>query len=92
MQTLNMDLNDAYKAIMAMYTAHFRMSNLVKQMRVQVNLVLRDQQDWQGLSAKDFYENYMSADEEFSTQLENYNKLEAALEAELDQWIKATGS
>jgi hypothetical protein len=86
MTTLNLDLDLAEQAIRRLESTHGTMCDEIKNVQRQVYEILQDGGNWMGMSAKQFFTQFLETDQNLHAQVLDYANLAVILRGEVDQW------
>jgi hypothetical protein len=86
MTTLNLNLEIAQQVLTQMSTVYEDFRVLQKKHRTMLVTDLYEAANWQGKSAKNFYDTYRELDYQVYLQLEEYGKLLMVLAGEFNDW------
>jgi hypothetical protein len=86
MTTFNLDLDIAQQVLTQMSSVYNDFRTLQKNHRAMLVADLYEAANWQGKSAKNFYDTYRELDFKVYLQLEEYGKLLVVLSDEFNTW------
>jgi hypothetical protein len=86
MTTLNLNLEIAEQVINQMTTVYNDFRSYLKKHRAMLVTDLYEAANWQGKSAKNFYDTYRDLDYNIYLQLEEYGKMLVVLSEEFTTW------
>jgi hypothetical protein len=89
MNNLNLDLDDADAALVAMQKCHSMISDAIESIQTYVQNDLRDGHNWSSSSAFSFFDKIENLHLNFSKQLEQLESVTTQLKGEIDQWKEA---
>jgi hypothetical protein len=91
MSTLNLNLELAEQAIRRLESTHGTVCDEIKNVQRQAYGVLQDGGNWMGMSAKQFFDQFLENDNCLHAVILDYQQLAVLLQGEVDQWKAISG-